>query len=764
MRLRKHRAAIGALAVITLLAPAIPATAATPDEALIADPTAYVDPMIGTGKGGPVVGEINTFPGPSAPFGMIQWSPDNGNYAGYNYHLGPIRGFSLTHASVGCSAFGDIPILPVAGPLGATPWNRTEKFSHRTEQAEPGHYGVTLEDSGIRAELTATTRAGLGTFTYPAGATPQVLVKTGASLAGNSAATVRVTAPDEVTGSATSGRFCGEGGNKYTVHFALKFDRPFTAHGTWDGSTVTPGGTQADHPKSGAYLTFQPDAKPLRAKVALSYVSAEGARGNLREIPGWDPAPVRAATRAAWREHLSRIRIGGGTTAQRTTFYTALYHSLLHPNTFNDLDGRYIGFDSLIHQVEPGRTHYANFSDWDTYRCLAPLHGWLFPDRASDMAQSLVLAAVQGGWLPRWPMANGYTSVMNGDNSVPLMVNLHAYGATDFDTRTALHYMIKGATKAEPVQWGYVERQGIEDYQKLGYVPNDRALVGHVRKGASQTLEYAVDDFAISRFARTLGDSATAATFARRGEYWRNLFDPGTGYLRPKDSKGQFPAGPGFVPPPPGQFGQDGFEEGNAAQYRWFVPHNIAGLITALGGNAKAQPLLDEFFKKINVGPNEPYQWSGNEVDFSTPWLYNYVGQPWKSQAVIRRIQTELFAPTPDGLPGNDDLGAQSSWYVWSALGLYPVTPGTADLSVHTPLFPHIQLRPGNAGNLTITAPGAGLARPYITQLHLDGAPWAKTWLPQSIVRTGGELHFRLRATPDENWATGPGTAPPSYQ
>ncbi|MBP2471360.1 putative alpha-1,2-mannosidase [Crossiella equi] len=758
-----RHAVIGALAAITLLATAIPAVAA-PDDQLITDPTRLVDPMIGTGKGGPVVGEINTFPGPTAPFGMIQWSPDNGNYAGYNYHAGPIRGFSLTHASVGCSAFGDIPILPVAGALGTTPWNRTEKFSHSTETAEVGHYGVTLADSGIRAELTATTRAGLGTFTYPSGTPAHVLVKTGASLAGNSAATVTLTAPDEITGSATSGRFCGEGGNSYTVHFALKFDRPYTAHGTWDSTTLTPGGTSANHPKSGAYLTFDTTAdRTLRAKVALSYVSTDGARANLSEIPGWNPTPVRTATREQWRQALRRIRVGGGTDAHRRTFYTALYHSLIHPNTFNDVDGRYIGFDGKIHQVEQGRTHYANFSDWDTYRCLAPLHGWLYPDRAADMAQSLVLAAEQGGWLPRWPMANGYTSVMNGDNSVPLLVNLHAYGATAFDTRTALRYMLKGATKAEPVQWGYVERQGIEDYQKLGYVPNDRALVGHVRKGASQTLEYAVDDFTISRFARTLGDTTTAAAFAKRGEYWRNLFDPNTGYLRPKDSLGKFPEGPGFVPPPPGQFGQDGFEEGNAAQYRWFVPHNIAGLVRELGGNTAAQPLMDEFFKKVNVGPNEPHQWSGNEVDFSTPWLYNYVGQPWKTQAVIRRIQNELFAPHPDGLPGNDDLGAQSSWYVWSALGLYPVTPGTSDLSVHTPLFPRIDITPPNGRGVRITAPGAGNTKPYLDSLRLNGAPWPKTWLPQNLVHTGGTLDFTVRATPNTTWATTPDAAPPSY-
>ncbi|WP_020666000.1 GH92 family glycosyl hydrolase [Amycolatopsis nigrescens] len=737
------------------------ASAAPGDAPLVADPAAYVDPFIGTGTGGSSVGEINNFPGAAVPFGMMQFSPDTkGSYAGYQYHSDQIRGFSLNHASVGCHAFGDVPLLPVTGDVGAAPWDRVERFSHDGEQAEPGYYAVTLADSKVRAELTATTRTGLATFTFPADGARQVLVKGGASLAGNSQAELTINGDREVTGSATTGKFCGKD-NKYKVYYAITFDQPFTAHGTWDGAEVTPGSSTVDSPKAGAYLTF--GGGVVRAKVSMSYVDVDGAKANLAaEVPGWEPRAVRDDTRARWSDALGKIKVAGRDTAQLKTFYTALYHSLMHPNTFNDVDGRYIGFDDKIRTLPPGRTQYANFSDWDTYRSLAPLHAMLFPDQASDMAQSLVNDAVQGGWWPRWPMANDYTGQMTGDNSVPLIANLHAFGARDFDLDTALKYLVKGATTVDHTPGAYQERRGIESYVARGYLPNNNESRGdHARVGASTTLEWAIDDFAIAQLAKAAGDRDTARDFTRRGQNWQHLLNPSTGYLQPRDEYGRFPDGPAYQPPPPGKFGQDGFDEGNAAQYNWLVPQNSAGLITAMGGRAAAAARLDEFFTKLNVGPNEPYMWAGNEPDFGVPWLYNHLGQPWKAQAAVRKIATTLFSATPDGEPGNDDLGAQSSWYVWAALGLYPATPGTADLSVHSPLFERAVLDlPG--GELDIRAPKASASTPYVHGLALDGRNWERTSLPQDIVRTGGRLDFSLAATPDKRWAVH--SAPPSYR
>lgn len=736
---------------------------------LVDDPADYVDPLIGTGRGGSTVGEINNFPGPAAPFGMMQFSPDTpGSYAGYQYHSDRIRGFSLDHASVGCTAFGDVPILPVTGEVGPAPWDRTEGFSHTGEKAEPGYYAVTLDDSKVRAELTASTRTGLAAFTFPEGAdAAQVLVKGGASLAGNKKADLRIVGDREVTGSATTGNFCGKG-NEYTVHYAITFDRPFTAHGTWDGTSVSRDGDTVDAPKAGAYLTFDTAAsRKVRAKVAMSYVSVAGAEANMAaEVPGWSLPELRRQTRDRWSEALGKVRVAGRDTDELKTFYTALYHSLMHPNTFNDTDGRYTGFDDQVRTLPKGRTQYANFSDWDTYRSLAPLQAMLWPKEASDMAQSLVNDAVQGGWWPRWPLANSYTGQMTGDNSVALIANLYAFGARDFDLKTALKYLVKGATTVDGTPGAYQERPDIAKYIERGYAPNNDASRGdHQRVGGSVTLEWAIDDFAIARLAHAAKDTATERTFTRRGQNWQNILNPATGYLQPRGEDGRFPDGPGFQPPPEGKFGQDGFDEGNAAQYNWLVPQNTAGLIEAMGGRDVASARLDTFFTKLNAGPNEPCMWAGNEINFGVPWVYNHLGTPWKTQKAVRDIATTLFSPTPDGEPGNDDLGAQSSWYVWAALGLYPSTPGTPDLTVHSPLFERAVLDlPGRGAGLDIRAPKASAGTPYVHGLKLDGRNWERTYLPRSAVRDGGRLDFALSATPDTHWATAKGAEPPSYR
>ncbi|MFD5073448.1 GH92 family glycosyl hydrolase [Streptomyces sp. NPDC058371] len=778
MKHRRFRRRLGAVAAATALlmgaGTAAEAASTTLSDAakaapLVSDPADYVDPFIGTGLSGSSFGEINNFPGPAAPFGMMQFSPDTQNsYAGYQYHNDRIRGFSLDHASVGCSAFGDVPILPVVGDIGSAPWDRTEKYSHDSEQAEPGSYAVTLADSGVRAELTATTRTGLAAFTFPATDAAQVLVKGGASLGGNDAADMKIVADNQVTGSATTGHFCGKS-NTYTVHYAITFDRPFTAHGTWDGSKVQPGGDAVDAKRAGTYLTFDTSGekdRTVRAKVSMSYVSVAGAQANMAaEIPGWDLGAVAKSTRDQWTRTLRKVRVAGRDEGELKTFYTSLYHSLMHPNTFNDVDGRYIGFDDKIRTLPKGRTQYANFSDWDTYRSLAPLQAMLFPKEASDMAQSLVNDAQQNGWWPRWPMANQSTSQMTGDNSVPLVAALYAYGARDFDVKTALKYLVKGATSVDDTPGAYKERPGVESYVERGYLPNnDSARGDHQLVGASITLEWSIDDFAIAQLAKATGDKRTAATFTKRSQNWQNLFNPTTGYVQPRSEDGLFPDGPAFQAPSSGEIGQSGFDEGNAAQYNWLVPQNMAGLTTAMGGSDVASKRLDTFLTQLNAGPNAPYMWAGNEPDFAVPWAYNYLGEPWKTQETVRKVATTMFGPTPDGEPGNDDLGAQSAWYVWAALGVYPATPGTADLTAHSPLFERAVLDLPGSHTLDLRAPGASADTKYVHGLKLDGAKWERTYLPQSAVRKGGRLDFTLSATPDKTWATGAKAAPPSYQ
>ncbi|MDT5304382.1 MAG: hypothetical protein QOE48_45 [Mycobacterium sp.] len=758
------------LSVIALLVCAMTLSGAPPvvhaDElAFVANPVEHVDTLIGTGTGGETMGQINNFPGAAVPFGMVQYSPDTTDtYAGYDHDNARFTGFSLTHASVGCAAFGDIPMLPTTSPMGSQPWYAWETIAHDdAEVGKPGYYTVRFPDTGVTAELTATSHTGVGRFRYPADGRPALFhVRPGGSLAGDLSASIQIGEDNTtITGSAKTGGFCGAR-NTYTVYFAMNFSEPFTSPGTWDGEGVHAGSRRADSKWAGGYVKFPPGSV-LEVHSAISYVSVEGAQANLAAEGAGNFDDVRAAAAREWRAALSRVRVAGTSNGDVKTFYTALYRSLLHPNTFNDADGRYIGFDSVIHTVANGHTQYANFSDWDTYRCLAPLQALLFPEQASDMAQSMVNDAAQSGSFPRWALANSSTGIMTGDNPVPLIVNLYTFGATHFDLKRALYYMLKAATDGGAGLDGYVERPGIASYLQHGYAPQTYEFgAGHTTAGASITLEWSVDDFTISRFADALGERVIAATFRDRAQFWRNLFNPLTGYISPRDVGGTFRAGPGFVDDE-SEFGQEGFDEGNAEQYLWMVPQNIAELVTLLGGQQLAALRLDRFTTEVNAGANKPYLWIGNEPNFAIPWIYNYLGQPWKTQQTVARVRRELFGPTAEGEPGNDDLGAESSWYVWAAVGLYPIIPGTSTLAVNTPLFDRVEITLPAGKHIRVSAPGASSGFKYVEGLSIDGQPTDQTYLPESIIRGGGDVGFSLSDSPNLPWGTAEASAPPSF-
>jgi predicted alpha-1,2-mannosidase len=760
-----------AVVLIAGLAPAAPALAGA-ESHQPADPTSLVNPFLGTGTGSAIVGPVNTFPGAAAPFGMLTWSPDTTSRpsgGGYAYADSATTGLSVTHLSgPGCPVQDDLPILPTSGGIGTAPGTASEPFDHSSEQASPGSYTAVL--GGITTKVATTTRAGIGEFTFPAGPQANLLFKAGYSQAGNTGSTVKIDG-DGVTGSVTGGHFCAQD-NVNTVYFAAAFDRPFTDHGTWNGSAIAAGNDTASGLQTGAWVGFDTTHQStVHMKIAISYVSTANATANLRaEIPGWDTTSVAKATQAAWRKQLSKIEVGGGTHDQQVQFYTALYHCLLDPNVFNDANGQYLGFDGKVHTVAPGNTQYANFSGWDVYRSLIPLQAMIAPDESSQMMQSLVNDATQGGWLPKWPVANGYTGVMNGDAADPMIASAYAFGAKDFDTAAALAAMVKGATVPQtPTTLGqgyYEQRPGLADYLKLGYVPNTQASsISATDNGASETLEYASADFSISQFAEALGSAATSKEFLNRSQNWTSLLNTGSGFLQPRDAQGNFPAG-NPVTTGIGDFGQSGFQEGNAAQYVWLVPQNIHGLFTALGGDATVVKRLDEFLAKNDAGPNDPHYWAGNEVNMLVPWLYDYAGAAYKTQEAVRRTMTTAYGNTPAGEPGNDDLGALSSWYVWSAMGLYPTTPGTDTLAVTAPLFPSVKLNlPHN--KVTISAPGAP-DQQYVRGLSVDGKPTQQAWLHAATLtgdapecgRDGQTtLDFRLSATPVKTW----GTAPPSY-
>jgi predicted alpha-1,2-mannosidase len=766
------------VAMLAVLSPMAQAAAAAPP-ALVADPTALVDPFIGTGDGGGVVGPVNTFPGAAAPFGMLDWSPDTTSRpasGGYSYTDDATIGLSVTHASgAGCGIEGDLPILPTVGALGANPTASTEPFTHADESAHPGSYSTVLGTgaSQVGVAVATTTRTGIGQFAYPAGSAGNVLFKVGDSQADVTAASVAITGGDEVTGSITEGRFC-DMPNSSTLYFAARFDQPFAGYGTWNGSAVTAGSAAASGQDSGAYVSFDTSAAAtVDMQVSISYVSVANAEGNLAaEQHGWNEAAVAAQTRAQWRSLLSQIRIGGGTSAQQSEFYTALYHAMLDPATFSDANGQYMGVDGAVHTASRGQAQYTDFSGWDVYRSEIPLLATLAPKQTGAMAQSLVDDAEQGGWLPKWPVADGYTGMMGGDSADAILAEAYAFGARDFDTRGALAAMVKGATQVQDGtdlgQGYYEERPGLASYLQDGYVANDTAYSGSaVPNGASLTLEYASDDYAISAFAQDLGAGGTARTFLARSQNWQNLYNTDSGYLQPRDDSGLFPAGDP-VTDGLSSFGQSGFQEGNAAQYLWMVPQDINGLIDAVGGDAAAVSRLDAFFQQDQAGANAPYYWAGNEVDLGAPWVYDYAGAPYKTQAEVHTLLDAVYADTPAGEPGNDDLGAMSSWFVWGALGMYPETPGAGVLALGAPIFPLVQLDlPGH--RLTLSAPGAS-DQGYVTALTVDGRASDRDWLPASDLVGGAPAAGRatgvamsISNTPDTHWASAAADEPPSY-
>ena len=776
---RRIAAALAVVLSVGMLAAQSPTAGAAALPALVSDPTALVNPFIGTGDGGGVVGPVNTFPGASAPFGMVAWSPDTTSRpaaGGYAYTDSSTIGMSVTHVSgAGCGIAGDLPILPTVGDIGTNPTSTTEPFSHANETAVPGSYSTLLGtgSSAVGVHLAATTHTGIGSFAYPASTAANVLFKVGDSQSSVTGANVSIVGDDEVTGSITEGGFC-DMPNSSTVYFAAKFNRPFTASGTWNGNDVTAGSTAATGQNSGAYVSFDTTSDAtVGMQVSISYVSVANAESNIRaELHGWNVASVASQTREQWRRLLSEVRIGGGTHDQQVEFYTALYHALLDPSTYSDANGQYLGMDGKVHQTKPGQAQYTTFSGWDIYRDEVPLLATVAPQQTSAMAQSLVNDAEQGGWLPKWPVAGGYTGMMGGDSADAIIAEAYAFGARDFDTKAALAAMVKGATEVQTSsnlgQGYYEERPGLDSYLQDGYVVNDTAYSGSaVPNGASLTLEYATDDFAISELAQSLGANSTYRTFLTRSQSWTNVYNVDSGYLQPRDANGEFPSGD---PTTDGlsSFGQSGFQEGNAAQYSFAVPQDLAGLITAMGGDSAVVSRLDTFFQQDQAGPNAPYYWAGNETDLLFPWVYDYAGAPSKTTGEVHELLDDVYADAPDGEPGNDDLGAMSSWYVWGAIGLYPASPGAPVLAMSAPIFPEVRLDlPGH--QLTITAPGAS-DQGYISGLSVNGRSSDRDWIPASDLvggsGTGGgtRIDTTISSTPNTKWASAPADAPPSYQ
>lgn len=791
---------------IALAAALIPALASATDA-----PASLVNPLIGTTNGGDV------FPGAVVPFGMLQFSPEESpipgkkspiaSAGGYEYRADSIRGFSLTNVEGwGCAgASGDVPIMPITDDVTVSPSSDfrhayASTFSHANEKARAGHYQVTL-DNGVAVDLTAALHSGAARFAFPADKPANVLVRASDSEVGSEKATVTVDAArHRVSGEVTSGNFCGyindaDKRSYYTLHYVIEFDQPFAGTGTWKDGDVKRGGTSSaggsgygakGFPEkgtgSGAWVSFAKGTKEVNLRVGISYVSEANAQANLdAEAPkGTTFDALRDKAVAAWNRQLSRIDIEGGTPDQRTVFYTALYHSLMTPNVYSDVNGEYSGFDGKVHRVEgTQKAQYANFSGWDVYRSQLQLVSWLEPKIGSDIAQSLFNQAKQnnGVW-DRWTHNTGATHVMNGDPSAPAVAGIYAFGARDFDARGALASLVHAADHPTALDTSHEgcevecvgQRPGLDQWLKLHYIPVGAPAWGP----AADTLELVTAEFGLSALAGRFGDTATSQRFLARAQYWRNLFDPKAtpegGYIRNRNADGSWAlvkdddkeAPHAFTPST-----EDGFVEGSAAQYVWMVPFNVHGLFEAMGGMEKARKRLDAFFYQPDgtfaVTKSGPLHAElDNEPSIGTPWLYNFAGQPWKTQELVRRVLDTLWVNAPNGIPGNDDLGEMSSWYVFAALGAYPSIPGRAELVVGSPLFTRAMVH-RDGGDVTILAPKAGQGRPYVQSLKVDGKPSDRSWLPESFALKGGTLEFDLSDKPNKGWAGKVADAPPSF-
>ncbi|MCA1219418.1 GH92 family glycosyl hydrolase [Streptomyces sp. 8L] len=781
---------------------AAPASAATAGHGTVTNPVPYVNPMIGTSNAG------NTYPGAVNPLGMLAWSPQNstGNQVstpapgGYQYNATKIRGFSLTHLNgVGCSgANGDIPIMPYVGDVTSSPSSDTKDatyastFSHANETASPGYYKVGL-DSGASAELTTTDRTGTGRFGFPGDKPATMLFRTSNSESGSTDADVHINAATRtVTGSVTAGNFCGpqSANNRhdvYTLYFTAHFDKPFAEVGTWKDDTVKAGSTSADggtgysssgNPVagkgSGGYVTFKQGTKNVQAKVAVSYVSEQNAERNLRaeNPPSRTFGAVKSRAAAAWRQALAKVQVGGGTDDQRTTFYTALYHSMLEPTLTSDVNGQYLGADRKAHKLAKGqKAQYGTFSGWDQYRAQVQLLTLLSPKAGSDYAQSLFNYAKQrGGEWDRWLLENGKTSVMSGDPSDAALAGIYAFGGHDFDVKGALKSLVKAATVPTADDGSSAgcnvectgQRPALDQYLKLGYVPADNC---HCWGGAAETLEDSAADFGLSQLSGATGDKKDQKAFLTRSGNWTNVFDPNAtpqgGYIRDRQSDGTWA---GTFTPDTGS----GFVEGTSARYTWMVYSDVAGLASAMGGDKKATQRLDDFFHaadgSFDFSAKDGTKYDPtNEPDINAPYLYDYLGAPYKTQQTVRAEMDQLWTNGPGGIPGNDDAGTMSSWYVFSALGMYPQVPSRSEMVLSAPLFPRAVVHTGHGRTITVNAPAASASNTYIQSLKTNGKRSDKPWLPASFVNKGGTVDYTLGSTPNTSWGSTASDAPPSF-
>jgi len=703
----------------------------------------FVNPFIGTG------GHGHTYPGAATPFGMVQLSPDTrlegwDGCSGYHFSDSIVFGFSHTHLSgTGVSDYGDILCMPFTGApvfhngADGKPGYLSD-FDKNTEAASPGYYAVTLKKYNIRAELTATPRTGLHRYSIPASDTAGLLfdlVHRDEVLD----ATIRINNPNEIEGY----RFSKAWAENQRVYFVARFSRPIIAHqieGT--GESYAPSNTiQGKNVR--AALRFAPSDEPLVVQVGISAVDIQGARQNLEaEDASFNFDAAHKAARALWNDRLRTVQVKMHSEAQLGIFYTALYHASLQPNLFTDTDGRYRGVDDKVHKAI-SHTQYTVFSLWDTYRAAHPLYNLIAPDHSRDFIHTFLQHYRQRGELPVWELAGNETYCMIGYHAASVIADAYRKGIRDFDTALALEAMVATAEK---------DHLGKNYYRKYGFVPAEKEA-----ESVSKTLEYAYDDWCIAQFAADLGKNKVSGTFLKRAQQYQNLFDPSSGFFRARRNQTWVePFNPYEV--------NYHFTEANAWQYGYYAPQDISGWMALLGGKEKMAQHLDALFnantqttgrEQVDITGLIGQYAHGNEPSHHIAYLYNFCGQPWKTQERIHEILRSQYANAPDGLSGNEDCGQMSAWYIFSALGFYPVTPGSTDYIIGSPLVVEAEMKLANGKALRIEVHHGGDAAPYIQSVKWQGRPYTKSYIRHEDLLMGGTLEFEMGNNPNTAWGCG---------
>jgi predicted alpha-1,2-mannosidase len=715
------------------------------------DLTRYVDPFVGTG------GHGHTFPGAIVPFGMVQLSPDTrltgwDGCSGYHYSDSVIYGFSHTHLSgTGISDYGDILLMPTVGEIyfDAKNGDRLEsgyasRFSHRNETASPGYYSVQLDAHNIFAELTTSARVGMHRYTFPATSEANIILD--------------LVHRDKVTDSGLriTGERTAEGWRRsqawakdQIVYFALEFSQPFTAFKLAPDVVKDTSTGASKHLRAAFRFNVAKDA-PVMVKVGISAVSVEGARRNLKaEIDHWDFDRVRRDAASEWNRELRKINVSGGTDTQLRNFYTALYHVMTAPNLYMDVDGQYRGRD-FKHHTAKNFTNYTVFSLWDTFRAAHPLYAIIDQKRTRDFINTFLAQYEQGGRLPVWELAANETETMIGYHAVSVIADATAKGIDGFDREKAFAAMKHSAE---------LRHFGLGPYIDKGFIGMEEE-----RESVSKTLEYAYDDWCIAEMARILNRPNDQKRYLRRAQSYKNIFDSASGFVRPRSNGGWFsPFDPREV--------NFSFTEANSWQYSFFAPHDVSGLVNLMGGRHKFAAKLDQLFTTSSETTGREQaditgligQYAhGNEPSHHMAYLYNYVGEPWKTQSRVRQIMDQFYKPTPDGLIGNEDCGQMSAWYVLSAAGFYPVTPGSTTYVIGSPLFPRLMFNLENGRQFVVSATRVSPKNMYIQSAKLNGKPYAKSYIDHRDLMNGGELALVMGPASNMKWGVGPGNEPVS--